>query len=111
MIRRRADGEFMLAAMICGAAKFTASRPEAQKRLDLNAGNGRAEAAFKRGEARDVGASLADRIDTPITNVIDDIFRKIITLLSAFSGAVASPARHLNATRIAFLPRPRGVRT
>ena len=53
------------------AAKFTASRPEAQKRLICMPGTLVAVARHDGGDARDVAAGLADRIDAAEHHVID----------------------------------------
>ena len=60
--------------MIWAAAKFTASRPEAQKRLIWTPGTASPRPAFMRREARDVGAGFADRIDHAENDVVDDVF-------------------------------------
>ena len=58
--------------MICAAAKFTASRPEAQKRLICRPGTLVAIARRERRGAADIAAGLADRIDAAENDVIDE---------------------------------------
>ena len=62
--------------MTWAAAKFTASRPEAQKRLICTPGTRLAETRLQRREARDVAAGFADRIDHAEHDVVDDVFRR-----------------------------------
>ena len=57
--------------MISAAAKFTASRPEAQKRLICTPGTPSPKPADQRRRARDVAARLADRIDAAQHHVVD----------------------------------------
>ena len=57
--------------MTSAAAKFTASRPEAQKRLICTPGTLVAVAGHERRHARDVAAGLADRIDAAEHHVVD----------------------------------------
>jgi len=74
----------------CAAAKLTASRPEAQKRLISTAGHAGAVAGRDRGRARDVAAGLADRINAAQHHVVDQ--RRIELVALAHRGpAPASP--------------------
>ena len=57
--------------MTCAAAKFTASRPEAQKRLICTPATRVAVAGDERRRAGDVAAGLADRIDAAEHHVVD----------------------------------------
>ena len=57
--------------MISAAAKFTASRPEAQKRLICTPGTPSPKPAHQRRGAGDVAARLADRIDAAHHHVVD----------------------------------------
>ncbi len=67
--------------MICAAAKFTASRPEAQKRADLDARHRFAETGIHCGEAGDVAAGLTDRIDHAQDHVVDGVDLDVVALL------------------------------
>ena len=70
--------------MICAAAKLTASRPEAQKRLICMPGNAVAIAGDERRGARDIAAGFADRIDAAQHHVID---QSGIEIVAALDGA------------------------
>ena len=48
---------------------------------DLNARDGLPETGLERGEAGDVGAGLADRIDHAEHDVVDDVSTQIVALL------------------------------
>ncbi len=67
--------------MIWAAAKFTASNPEAQKRLICTPGTFLAESGVQRGETRNVATRLADRIDDAEHDVVDTVLGKVVALL------------------------------
>ena len=68
--------------MISAAAKFTASRPEAQKRLICTPGTLVAEPGHERRRARDVAAGLADRIDAAQHHVVDQRGVELVAVLA-----------------------------
>src|SRR5262245_2238092 len=68
-------------AMISAAAKLTASRPEAQKRLIWTPGTPSPIACRERRHARDIAARLADRIDTTKYHVVDERRVEVVALL------------------------------
>ena len=70
--------------MICAEAKLTASRPDAQKRVDLHAGDRIAVTGNERRRARDIGTGLADRVDHAQHYVID---HRGIEVVAALDGA------------------------
>ena len=65
----------------CAAAKFTASRPEAQKRLICTPGTASPRPAFSAAKRAMSRAGLADRIDHAEHDVVDDVFAQIVAVL------------------------------
>ena len=70
--------------MICAEAKFTASRPEAQKRLICTPAHTVAETRDQCRGARDIAAGLTDRIDHAHHHVVD---QSGIEMIAALDGA------------------------
>ena len=62
------------------AAKFTASRPEAQKRLICMPGTLLPKPAIDGGGAGDVAARLADRIDAAEHHVVDQLRIELVAV-------------------------------
>ena len=65
----------------CAAAKFTASRPEAQKRLICTPGTPLPKPATERRHAGNVAARFADRIDATEDHVVDQRGVETVALL------------------------------
>ena len=76
-----ADGEFMLAAHDLGSGEIHRIEAGGAEAADLDAGHGIAETSIQRGETRDVGAGLADRIDHAEDDVVDHALGQIVALL------------------------------
>ena len=79
-----ADGEFMLAAHDLGGGEIHRIEARGAEPADLDAGDRLAETGLERGEARDIGAGLADRIDHAEHDVVDDVFGEVVALLQGF---------------------------
>ena len=71
----------MLAAHHLGCGKIHGVEAGGAEAADLHAGHGFAEARLQRGEARDVGAGFADRIDHAENDVVDEIFGEVVAVL------------------------------
>jgi hypothetical protein len=101
-----ADGHVMLPGHDLRRAKFTASRPDAQKRLICMPGTEVAEARAERRRARDIAARLADRIDAAENDVIDQaVGVEIVALLERFQRRVASASAVTSCSAPSDLPR------
>ena len=71
----------MLAAHDLGGGKIHGIEAGGAEAADLHARHLFAEPRLQRGEARDVGAGLADRIDHAEHDVVDDVFGQIVAVL------------------------------
>jgi hypothetical protein len=97
--------------MIWAAAKFTASRPEAQKRLIWTPGTVSPSPAFMAAKrAMSEPASPTGSTTPRMTSSTTSCF-KLLRSFSAFSGTVASATAVTSCSAPSALPRPRGVRT
>ena len=79
-----ADGEFVLAAHDLGGGEIHGIKPGGAEAVDLDAGHGLAETRVHRGETRDVGTGLADRIDHAEDDVVDHVFAEMVALFQRF---------------------------
>ncbi|MHC2343447.1 hypothetical protein ACVMIL_004613 [Bradyrhizobium barranii subsp. barranii] len=93
------------------AAKFTASRPEAQKRLICTPGTASPRPALSAAKrAMSLPASPTGST-TPSTTSSTESSGRLLRSFSAFSGTVASASAVTSCSAPSALPRPRGVRT
>src|SRR5882757_6188206 len=97
--------------MIWAAAKFTASRPEAQKRLICTPGTLSPRPAFSAAKRAMSEPASPTGSTTPSTTSSTTSSFRLLRSLSALSGAVASASAVTSCSAPSALPRPRGVRT
>ena len=71
----------MLAAHDLGGGEIHGIEAGGAEAADLHARHGFAEAGLQRGEAGDVGAGFADRIDHAEHDVVDDVLGEIVAVL------------------------------
>ncbi len=74
----------MLTAHDLGSGEIHGIEARGAEAVDLDAGHGFAKARLDRREAGDVGAGLADRIDNPEDDIVDDALGQIVALLQRF---------------------------
>ena len=98
-------------AMIWAAAKFTASRPEAQKRLIWTPGTASPRPAFSAAKRAMSQPASPTGSTTPSTTSSTTSSARLLRSFSACSGTVASASAVTSCSEPSALPRPRGVRT
>ena len=97
--------------MISAAAKFTASRPEAQKRLICTPGTPSPKPAIS-AEARAMSPPASPTGSTqPSTTSSSSLGSRSLRSLTAASACVARLSAVTSCSAPSALPRPRGVRT
>ena len=92
------------------AAMFTASSPEAQKRLSCTPEARIVPAGGERGGLGDAAALLAHRRDAAHDHVVHLRGVEVVALCSSFSTPVSSEIGFTSCSEPLDLPRPRGVR-
>ena len=93
------------------AARFTLSRPDAQKRLCVTPATGLRPFGVEHRGARDVGALLADGRDAAEHHVVDQRRVELVAALQLLAAACAAATPAMAWCRLpSFLPLPRGVR-
>ncbi len=74
----------MLAAHDLGGGEIHGIEARGAEPVDLDTGDGFAEAGLQRRKARNVGAGLADRIDHAEHDVVDDVLAEPVAFLQRF---------------------------